>query len=422
MLQKKERVTYGSMSLDIDNDGDTDLIVAQTFGIFVYLNNGDHFSEKRINPLLGLETYGVPVSLTAGDINKDSLPDLYVSTFINHRYFRSATFNDPQHTTINILLINKGNGEFIDGTKSSGLTVQQNTFLSSFIDLNNDSWQDLVVSQNTGTVRIFKNRGDLTFEEVTPPTDNGFWMGIAAGDIDNDGDIDLFLSNAGNTVPRFILRGDLHQEQTVDSEWALLRNDGNFIFTNITRDQRMKDGEFSWGALFEDMNLDGELDLLVMENSIKWTAHKLRKAPGRFFIQHKGNFYPVTKATGLTNEYFGQAPLAADFNNDGYPDLVFINLDGPLRVFINNGGTNNYLTVRLPDRAEGLGSRVVVTKNDGSTLTRQFMTGLGFMSDTTPDLTFGLGSETNVSLLQIFWPNGKITTIPSPKINTVIVP
>jgi len=247
-------------------------------------------------------------------------------------------------------------------------------------------------------------------------------MGIAAGDIDNDGDIDLFLSNAGNTVPRFILRGDLHQEQTVDSEWALLRNDGNFIFTNITRDQRMKDGEFSWGALFEDMNLDGELDLLVMENSIKWTAHKLRKAPGRFFIQHKGNFYPVTKATGLTNEYFGQAPLAADFNNDGYPDLVFINLDGPLRVFINNGGTNNYLTVRLPDRAEGLGSRVVVTKNDGSTLTRQFMTGLGFMSDTTPDLTFGLGSETNVSLLQIFWPNGKITTIPSPKINTVIVP
>jgi len=72
LLQKKERVTYGSMSLDIDNDGDTDLIVAQTFGIFVYLNNGDHFSEKRINPLLGLETYGVPVSLTAGDINKDS--------------------------------------------------------------------------------------------------------------------------------------------------------------------------------------------------------------------------------------------------------------------------------------------------------------------------------------------------------------
>src|SRR5680860_871799 len=92
---------------------------------------------------------------------------------------------------------------------SSGTASKQNTFLSTFVDLNGDGWQDLVVAQNTGEVEIFKNERNNTFTSVATNTGYGFWMGLAVGDVDKDGDQDLFFTNVGTSIPQFLLKGDL---------------------------------------------------------------------------------------------------------------------------------------------------------------------------------------------------------------------
>ena len=88
-------------------------------------------------------------------------------------------------------------------------------------------------------------------------------MGVAVGDIDNDGDQDLFFSNVGKSIPKVLTAGDLRDDQHQTHEWLLLRNDGDFHFTDLTEAYRLTGEGFAWGAVFEDLDLDGRLDLLV---------------------------------------------------------------------------------------------------------------------------------------------------------------
>lgn len=398
--------TYGSTSLDMDGDGDIDLLVAREDGLHLYLNDKGVFRGGKL--AVTLPTNSIPVAVTASDINRDGWADLYVSTFIDVANFKSATFNKSDHATLNLLLLNNGDNTFEDITERSGLAVRQNTFLSVFVDLNNDGWQDLAVSPNTDTVKIFRNNGDQTFTEIPGLSMYGFWMGLAVGDIDQDGDQDLFLSNIGTSIPVSIARGDLRSDQVLTSEWLLLRNEGDFRFTDATAEKKLTGFEFGWGALFEDFNLDSRLDLVVMESYIKWAPHNVKKLPGRFFTQVQDDtFAPATEVAGVENRYYGMAPLASDFNRDGYPDLVFMNLAGPIRAFLNNGGTNTALSVILPDTPESLGARVTVTTADGKKLYRQVVTGVGMLSDQSHTLIFGLGGNPVARSVEVVWPSGR---------------
>lgn len=398
--------TYGSTSLDMDSDGDTDLLVAREDGLYLHLNNAGVFRGGKL--AITLPQNSIPIAVTASDINRDGWADLYVSTFIDAAHFTTGTFNKPAHATLNLLLLNNGDNTFTDITERSGLVVRQNTFLAVFVDLNNDGWQDLAVSPNTDTVKIFRNNGDQTFTEIPNLSKYGFWMGLAVGDIDQDGDQDLLFSNIGTSIPVSIARGDLRPDQTLVSEWLLLRNEGDFRFTDATAEKKLAGFEFGWGAIFEDFNLDSRLDLVVMESYIKWLPHKLNKLPGRFFLQMQdGTFTPMTDIAGVENRYYGMAPLASDFNRDGYPDLVFMNLAGPLRAFLNNGGTNAALSVILPDTAKSLGARVTVTTADGKKLHRQFVTGVGMLSDQSQALVFGMGGNPVASSVDVVWADGR---------------
>ena len=100
-----------------------------------------------------------PLNVAVGDIDKDGDGDLYVSFFVDFKNFKSATYNVPEHAKTNLLLLNNGNLTFSDITESSNTNASlQNTFLSSFIDLDGDSWLDQIVAQNTGQVlKIFRN-------------------------------------------------------------------------------------------------------------------------------------------------------------------------------------------------------------------------------------------------------------------------
>lgn len=418
-LSNVEEWGYGALSIDVDNDDDTDLFVARDSGVYLYTNQDQVFSERKIE--LPLEENTVPIAIAAADINHDGFVDLYISTFINAANFKGKTFNDPSIVSANVMLMNNGDNTFRDVTVSSGLEFRQNTFLASFVDLDNDGWMDLVLSPNTDRVRIYKNLRDSTFEEIPPPTDYGFWMSVAIGDIDNDGDMDLFLTNVGNKIPSEFFQGDLRDDQKLNVQWSLLRNDGNFTFTDVINEKGLNRNEFSWGAIFEDFNLDGLQDLMVAENAIKISLHKYLKNPGRFFVQTQDHtFVSTEKISGVVNKHYGESQLIADFNRDGYPDIIYVNLEGPLRAFINDGGDNNFVTVTLKDNAESLGARVIVEKMDGTKLTKQVVTSTGFLSDQTPELFFGLGLDTAITSIEVIWPSGRTKTIGNVEVNSRI--
>jgi len=414
-----DEATYGVISLDVDNDGYVDLIVARGDGLFIYFNKHGEFVKKEVK--LNLEEDAVVMGVAPGDINNDGYVDLYVSTFIKGKKFKSATFNEVGHGKANIFLLNNKDNTFTDITSSSGVDVRQNTFLSVFVDLNDDKLQDLVVSPNTDSVRIFKNLGNLKFEEVESPTDLGFWMGLGVADIDNDGDLDLFLSNSGNFVPSIFLRGDLRDDQVLDTNWALLRNDGDFKFTQLNKDKGLDGQAFAFGGVFEDFNLDGRMDLIVVENYIKWWAYKVRKASGKLFVQDEdGNFIKSIKYAGLENKNYGQSPLISDINDDGYPDVIYLNMDGPVRALLNERCKNNYIKVVVPDNVESLGAKVTVTKKDGSKLSRVVVAGTGFMTDQTNELFFGLGKYRGLVDVKIELLSGKVRSLQNIKINKKI--
>lgn len=415
--------THGATAIDIDNDSDSDLLVARSDGIYLYLNNGSGIFQKQSIPV-NLPANSTPLNIAVGDIDKDGDADLYISFFVDYAHFRSATFNDPEHVKTNVLLRNNLHGEgnltFTDITASAGVASLQNTFVSIFIDLNNDGWPDLVVAQNTGQVEVFRNQQDGTFNRKRMDTGWGFWMGIAAGDPDNDGDQDLFFTNTGSTIPAIVLEiaGDATSEQPRNYSWALFRNDGDFNFVNVTESYQLDSYGFGWGAVFEDLTLNGELELVVAQNYIKWPLHDYKKMSGKVFVKSGVAFYQAD-ALGLENRAFGQSPLIVDINHDGRPDVFWVNMEGEGRAYLNKS-PNHFIALLFPDNADSLGTRVSVITRD-KRYNRQVISNAGMSVDAMPMLTFGLGeTPPTVQKVQVEWPDGKTRTYDYPPTNQII--
>jgi len=403
--------------LDINDDGWQDIILSRKDKVLLYFNNEGVFDKEEIP--LNLEENSIIISVAPGDINKDGFVDLYISTFIEAKLFRSSIYNDPSHGKKNILLLNNGDNTFTDITEESGTGIKQNTFSSIFVDLDGDGFQDLVVSLNTDRFRVYRNLGNLKFESTDFLTGYGAWMGVSVGDIDNDGDQDLFLSNMGNFAPNFLIIGDLRDDQIFDTDWALLRNDGGMEFSRVDKEKGLDNLEFAWGSALEDINLDGKMDLFVVGNFIDWLPHKIMKTKSRLFLQDsEGNFLPATKLTNLENKHFGQSPIIADINDDGIPDVIYVNVHGPLRVLINKGDTGNYLKVFLEDNVKSLGAKVFVIKDDGSEIVRVRISGNGLLTDGSSEMFFGLGDYENLVDVRVEFLSGEEILFEDIKVNS----
>lgn len=415
-----QEASYGPTAIDMNDDGRVDLLLARNDGVFLYLNRGGRFTKIALPVQAPPEA--VPFSVSAGDIDLDGDLDLYISYFVAPASFRSVTYNDPEHAKQNRLLLNLGSLKFQDITASAGAAGINNTFFSTFVDLNDDSYLDLVLVQNTGEVELLENRKNLKFVRRGFASGYGVWMGVAVGDIDRDGDQDLLFTNAGVTVPAFLTSGDLRDDQRQETEWLLLRNEGDFRFTDASAAYELTGLGFAWGALFEDLNLDGELDLLVAQNYIKWPPHKLRKLPGKTMLQLKSEgkpaFYHMT-GLGLENRHFGQTPLIVDLDGDGRPDVLWLNMHGPVRAFLNRS-ENAFLALALPDNAAYHGATVVVETAGGRSYAKQATGGSGLLADSAPVLFFGLGRETKIERLTIRTLNGQTLTKENPKANSIL--
>ncbi|MDA1060375.1 MAG: CRTAC1 family protein, partial [bacterium] len=402
--------TFGVVSVD------GDLYVSKEEDVYFYKNTGSSFEISSLG--FQFEEKEMPFSLATVDVNNDGILDLFVSTFIKPQYFQTGVFNYPNFVTINKFFLGKGDGEF--ELKDIGIDFKQDNFLATFVDLNDDVILDFVAATNTDMVKIYKGLGDGTFEDIGSIGDFGFWMGLTISDIDGDNDSDLFFTNVGNTIPTNLARGDLYDDQVLNPDWMMLRNDGDFKFTDVSQEVGVSGYEFAWGADFADFNNDASEDLIVLENYVKWPAHKLDKLPGRFLLMgSEGKFVPIMNLTGATNEYFGMAPLSSDFNRDGYVDLVYINLDGPVKAYLNNGGKNNFIVVMLRDDVRSIGAKVKV-KAGGHEFVQKYITSTGLLSDQSSNLYFGLGALSRVESVEIEYLDGEKVLFEEVEVNDVV--
>lgn len=417
---KSDDATLGAASADMNNDGTPDLVVCRTSGMYLYLNHDKSFQQIKLSIQLNEKSTAVSVSL--GDVNKDGWLDMFVAGYIKLEKMEGQTiFNDPKYGATSLLMLNNGNNTFSDITNSSGLNYVHNTFQGILVDVDGDSWLDLVVAHDTGEVRTYKNIDGTIFEKKENPISGKFAypMGIAASDYNNDGLIDFFFSNTGSSIPEFMARGDLDKDQAFIKDWILFRNEGDFKFTNVTTETKLANFEFSWGAVFEDFNLDGKQDLAVAENYIDFPPQKAFKLPCRLLIQQEGQRYAaVEEQAHAVNKNYAITPLSTDFNGDGYPDLIYSNLDGPLKIFLSEGGNNNFLKVIFQKNAKTLGSSIqVITAN--KTITDFLYSGEGLCSDQSGTLTFGLGKD-NDPILYVIIQNlsGKPDTLRNVNLNS----
>lgn len=408
-LTKGNVASYGSVVLDIDGNGSQDLLVAREDGIWLHRNEDGRFSSEKLDAVMPDDT--IPLSIAVADLNRDGAFDMYVAGYIRHDLVEGQNLFREGYGGSSRLFINNGDNTFADKTESSGLTYKHNTFQSVFIDVDLDGLEDLIVAHDTGHVVTWRNIGNMSFERTANPNSSQFSypMGIGVTDLGDDGLADFFFSNVGSTPPNFLIRGDLTDDQVSNWKWILFKNQGDFVFEDIAEKVKVADYEFSWGGIFEDLNLDGLEDLLVSENYIGLPPHKLPllRLNGRLLLQKpNGDFAPAEVETEVINRTYSISPLTADFNGDGRPDIVNANLNGNSTLFLSNAGPGNYLKVALPDTVGSISATVSVKLTNGKVLSRPYVSGEGLCSDSSRTIIFGLG-DVSVESIKVAYIDGR---------------
>ena len=237
-LEKSESdTTYGIASIDTNGDGPEELFIARGSGVYFAENTGGAYRQRKLE--FGIDEKTNPLSIALGDINRDGFVDLYISGYIKVKFAEGTNNFRENYGGYSYLLLNDGTNNWTDISKEAGIFSQHNRFVAVFADLNSDSYPDIVVAEDTGKVEIWENKKDLSFERKPDTTVYSYPMGIGVGDIDNDGDVDLYFSNTGSTLPEAMLRGSLTDEQKFNKDYILLQNDGDFkFFRRCRREER----------------------------------------------------------------------------------------------------------------------------------------------------------------------------------------
>ena len=422
----------GAVAADYDSDGDRDLYVTNLGKNVLYRNNGDGtFTDVTEEAQVGCPL--LSASAAFADIDRDGDLDLYVCNYVEYAletdipcYYKNRLriYCGPNeyHGIADVLYRNNGDGTFTDVTKSAGVYEPTTRGLGVvFTDVNGDGWVDIYVANDMSPNTLFINQGDGTFQEegvlrgVAYNGDglaNGS-MGIDAGDYDNDGDIDLWVSN-------FSLEAN-----------CLMQNDGDGYFEDVTFDTNLADPSFyslGFGTRFIDFDNDGWLDLLVgnghIWDNVKQIDPKLSYAqPVQLFHNQGGKqtdyigFTEVTTEAGLDKiPYVVRGMLFGDIDRDGDVDVVLCQSNRPTVILSNEvGNANAWLTVKLvgTDRnTDAIGAQVQV-EADGMTLVREVICGASYLSGNDLRLTFGLGGAVQVDNLRIRWHNGSVQELGS---------
>jgi len=382
----------GALFADLDNDGDQDLYVAQ-LGANVLFENLGAGQFANVTAASGTGDAGEGESATVGDYDGDGDLDLYV---VNWWYLNDP--DDPRKR--DTLYRNDGGLVFTDVT--AALLDETRTlgpgYAATFADLDNDGDADLYVVNDKvfGNV-LWRNDGPgcagWCFADVSVATgaDRPVWgMGVASGDYDRDGDLDLYFSSIGEAV---LLESQVAQ--------------GSFTYLDVSASAGVTVDAVSWGVVFFDADRDRWPDLYL---AIDTTPISM---PSRLFHNlGDGTFADVSTGSGADDAGRTYGVAACDYDRDGWVDLVVGNWNQGYRLYRNlgtAGGANHWLAIALegagPVNREAVGTRVYLTLTDGPELMEEVHSDSSLGAGNDLDLYFGLGAASVVSA-RVVWPDG----------------
>lgn len=422
--------THGAAHIDFDADGDVDLFTARESGIWYHENQDGQFRSRKLPLRLGGSgdnaNNTTPLSIGLGDINQDGRADLYVAGYLKIDRVEGETIFSDGYGGFSHLFMNLGDGQFKDVSKDWGVWRQHNTFTGVFADMNRDGFSDLIIAQDTGKVESYINDKGKGFLPQPNPADFSYPMGVAIGDYNNDGWMDGFFSNVGYTLPPFILRGDLPKYARFNPDHMLFQNQEGVSYIDTAQTAKVNRYGFGWGAVFADINLDSYEDIIMSQNYARMPLQALMtRYNGKILLGDGTRFTPVEKTSGGVNPHFGTAPLIADFNGDGRPDLVWANVASPSLAYISEPSDNNFITLNFPDVAASLNAEIHLTLPDWTHRYKQVIAGQGLGSDGSRRITFGLGTFEKAERIVIKFQNGNqlgLSNVPANKSLRVNIP
>lgn len=432
---------------DYDNDGDADLLVG----------NMPPSGMMRRTPVpttlyknLLVET-GEPnfenITLKAGLIRKDVERDIEFGGLSNTSggiewvdynndgkldiLWRSADYESDHE-----LFRNDGDDTFTRVTKQAGITLigvvkeANSQGVSGWFDFDQDGWVDLLSPIEGGPNVMFHNNGDGTFSNITrsfkAPSGLAFLNpgnanGVCLGDVDNDGDIDVYFP-LGDQANRLV-RNDLVEKQEAN-------------FTDVTLASGAGDTGGARGCTMADFDNDGFIDIYVnngglsntlindvMEGFPPFVQFYIAWTPAENALLHNngdGTFTDVTDGSGTQGMSIGKGVAWGDVNNDGFADILAtsqtyysagkrVNVSQQNFLFLNKGNNNNWIKVRLigtKSNRSAFNARVVATSGD-LVQTREIYSSTGYNSEDDQTIIFGLGQNDKVDRIDVIWPSGE---------------
>ncbi|HSN75189.1 MAG TPA: FG-GAP-like repeat-containing protein [Anaerolineae bacterium] len=399
----------GASWADYDNDGWPDLLVLGREADLLFHNDGGQgFSDVTAEAGVG-DTYASKTASWA-DYDNDGWLDLYVANWgcVPRCARTPGSTGEPDQ-----LYRNNGDGAFSNVSALLGGKNGGGGFVARWLDYDNDGDLDIYLVNDEFILppgnKLFRNDGPgcggWCFSEVAEQAGADtkvMGMGVAADDWDQDGDLDIYFTNAGKAV--------------------LLQNQGDGAFVNGAAEAgvELNPHTVAWGAVSLDYDNDGARDLYV--------ALMRRDQPGAFnpLFRNDGTgvFTDIGHASGADDPGPSVGVASADYDNDGWVDLVVGNYDRGYRLFRNTGlasDANRWLALRLVGSGrvnrDAIGARAIVTTSDGRVQMQDVHNGSSVGSGSTLTLHFGLG-EAEIESVEILWPDGASQTVTDLAANT----
>ncbi len=410
----------GVAAADYDQDGDQDLYVNNFGANVLYRNNGDGtFSNVTEQAAVQCDRVGAGVAWA--DVDADGDLDLYVANYVDFSYdnyrarksgpYEYAAAPQDYNPESDRLFRNNSDGTFTDVSQSSGLAdIRMPSMGLIAVDYDNDRDTDLVVCCDNAPNRLLRNDGSGNFQDVgvlagfahdLQGNHNGS-MGVDAGDYDNDGLLDLYVTN---------YQGELS---------VLYKNAGQGFFTDVSRFSQVSTSSMphvKWGTGFIDFDLDGYRDLFIacghFIKHIQQLDDRTDVRVPNFVMKNQGNgrFADVTAMAGkvLGEALSTKGAAFDDLDNDGDIDVVLLNANERPSLLQNVTATENHsLRLRLvgtKTNRDGVGARVTVVAGDRRQVA-EVHSGRGYQSHFGMMLHFGCPPDTPVDRIEVDWLGG----------------
>jgi enediyne biosynthesis protein E4 len=404
---------------DYDNDGRADLFITRWRSYALFRNRGNGtFEDVTAAAGLGGDR-DWPTSAAFADLDNDGDLDLYVCHYLKwdpdhprlcqNRSHSAYTSCDPlESEALPDHVFRNDGGRFTDVTAQAGIVDRDGRgFGVVAVDVDDDNRVDLFVANDRSANYLFHNQGGFRFAEqglvagvsCNAHGGNQAGRGVAAGDLDGDGRLDLAVTN-------------FYDEST-----TLFHNLGGGQFADHTAAAGLaapSRDRVGFGIAFLDVNNDGRLDLLTANGHVNDYRPEFPYAmPAQLLIGGPGGWLTdVTARAGppLLVPHLGRGLAIGDLDNDGRVDALLVSENEPIVYFHNLTEGGHFLTITLEgttSNRDGVGARVIV-EAAGSRQVSQRLGGGSFLSASDPRLHFGLGPATRVDRLEVRWPSGRV--------------